>query len=414
MRIFQNLNDIQTMAPKLKNPQHFPLEPDSFAHELSKKLCAKIHLAIEENSGSIGFDQYMNLALYEPNLGYYNAGLEKFGERGDFVTAPEISSLFSQCLAVQCEEILAKMSANACIFELGAGSGNMAVDLLQELLRKDALPQTYYIIEPSAELCQRQQQKITQKIPALKHRIVWLQSIPKQQFEGIILANEVVDAMPVKRIILDPIIAEYAVISNTEKGSTPFKWQQRKISLELQAAVQAMLDTLDQQLPKPYIADINFYVKPWLNTLNDILHKGVILISDYGYTRKDFFHPQRGLGSLVCHYRHHVHDDPFLYPGLQDITASVDFTTIAETATDIGMQVAGFTTQAHFLIGCGLEQFMVEQQQKNVVERLQLVHQVNRLTMPGEMGEKFKFIALSKAIDISLQGFNFLDHRMRL
>ena len=405
------------MARKLSKPL-LP-EPDIFAHELSKKLCAKIHAAIEENSGAIGFDQYMDLALYEPNLGYYTAGLEKFGEQGDFVTAPEISSLFARCLAVQCAEILAQMHTDACICELGAGSGSMAVDLLQELLHKDSLPKIYYIIEPCAELRQRQQQKIGQKIPTLKQRIVWLQSIPKQQFEGIIVANEVVDAMPVKRIIIDSVMAEYSVTSNTgtsnkKTGAAPFKWQQKDASPKLQTTVQAMLDTLDQPLPKPYIADINFYIQPWLHTLNDMLHKGVILISDYGYARKDFFHPQRGLGSLICHYRHQVHDDPFLYPGLQDITASVDFTTIAETATSMGMQVTGFTTQAHFLIACGLEQFMLEQQQKSTAERLQMVHQANRLTMPGEMGEKFKLIALSKAIDIPLQSFSFFDHRMRL
>ena len=188
----------------------------------------------------------------------------------------------------------------------------------------------------------------------------------------------------------------------------------KRINQTLRTTIQTMLDELREEIPTPYITEINFNIKPWLNSLNDVLKKGLILISDYGYPRQEFFHPQRNAGTLICHYRHHVHDDPFLYPGLQDITASVDFTAVAEAAVDIGMGVSGFTTQAHFLIACGLEQFVSDYETDDVIKRAQMTHQVCKLTMPGEMGEKFKFIGLSKSLDIQLCGFDFIDQRARL
>jgi SAM-dependent MidA family methyltransferase len=163
--------------------------------------------------------------------------------------------------------------------------------------------------------------------------------------------------------------------------------------------MQVMFNSLREMLATPYVTEINCNIKPWLNSLNDVLDEGLILISDYGYPRQEYFHPQRRAGTLICHYRHHAHDDPFLYPGLQDITASVDFTTVAETAVDAGLHVSGFTTQAHFLIACG---------------RSKMTHQVSKLTMPGEMGEKFKFIGLTKKLDNQLCGFDFIDQRSRL
>lgn len=388
-------------------------EPDDVALRISERLTQNIRLAITEGAGSISFARYMQMALYEPGLGYYNTAAEKFGEQGDFVTAPELSALFSQCLARQCAQILEEISATACILEFGSGSGTMAIHILQELQNQNALPATYYIIEPSAELRQRQQQKMSLEIPQLKQLVVWLECLPDEQIEGVILANEVLDAMPVRRIILNQQIMEYAVSCGTEAGK-PFVWCKQDIEPQLQDEVHAMLEPLAEELPIPYVADINFFIRPWLNSLNDILHKGVILISDYGYPRYEFFHPQRCMGSLICHYRHHVHDDPFLYPGLQDITASVDFTSVAESASDIGLEVAGFTTQAHFLIACGLEQLIEDRQNKNFLARLKLLQQANRLILPGEMGEKFKFIGLSKSCSIPLQGFSFIDHRARL
>jgi SAM-dependent MidA family methyltransferase len=388
--------------------------PDEFALKLSQNLREKIRLAILENNGSIGFEQYMQIALYEPALGYYSAGSSKFGEQGDFITAPELSSIFSRCLASQCQQVLSEISSG-CILELGPGTGVMAIDILRELERNNVLPRFYYMLEPSADLRQRQQQRVKNEIPHLEERIIWLERLPEKMIEGVILANEVIDAMPVKRIVFDHEIEEYAVTCESESsGQTRFQWVKKEFDQESMNIVQELLDTLKADLPKPYITEINFYIKPWLNSLNDILNKGLILISDYGYPRQEFFHPQRHAGTLICHYRHHAHDDPFLYPGLQDITASVDFTAVAEAAVDIGLHVSGFTTQAHFLIACGLDEIVSEHDSDDVAKKVEITHQVSRLTMPGEMGEKFKFIGLTKSLDIQLKGFDFIDQRARL
>jgi SAM-dependent MidA family methyltransferase len=221
--------------------------------------------------------------------------------------------------------------------------------------------------------------------------------------------------MPVKRIVIDSDIKEYAVTCDAgADDQTRFQWKKRDINEDLKSEIQAMFDMSRESMQTPYITEINCNIKPWLNSLNDVLDEGLILISDYGYPRQEYFHPQRHAGTLICHYRHQVHDDPFLYPGLQDITASVEFTTVAEAAVDAGLHVSGFTTQAHFLIACGLDQFVLEFETDDVAERLKMTQQVSQLTMPGEMGEKFKFIGLTRKLDNQLCGFSFIDQRSRL
>jgi len=388
--------------------------PDELALKLSESLQEKIRLAIIYNGGSISFEQYMQMALYEPGLGYYSAGSSKFGEQGDFVTAPEISPLFSRCIARQCQQVLSEISSSS-IFELGPGTGTMAIDIMRELKRNNSLPETYYLLEPSADLCQRQQLNIKNTIPQLEDRFVWLDRLPEEKLKGVILANEVIDAMPVKRIVIDNEIEEYAIACDAEANDQiRFQWIKKNIDEKLKVDLTELLDALGEPLTTPYVTEINCNIKPWLNSLNDILDEGLILISDYGYPRQEYFHPQRRAGTLICHYRHHAHDDPFLYPGLQDITASVDFTTVAETAVDAGLHVSGFTTQAHFLIACGIDQLVSEYETDDVVGRSKMTHQVSKLTMPGEMGEKFKFIGLTKKLDNQLCGFDFIDQRSRL
>ncbi len=394
-------------------------KPDKIALKLSESLQEKIRLAIMENGGSISFEQYMQMALYEPGLGYYSAGSSKFGEQGDFVTAPEISPLFSRCIARQCQQVLSEISSteawSSSIFELGPGTGAMAIDIMLELARSNTLPEIYYLLEPSADLRQRQQINIRNTIPQLEERFVWLDRLPEEKIKGVILANEVIDAMPVKRIVIDSDVKEYAVTCDFgANDETRFQWMKRELDEDLKSDMQEMFDMLGESLETPYITEINCNIKPWLMSLGDVLDDGLILISDYGYPRQEYFHPQRHAGTLICHYRHHVHDDPFLYPGLQDITASVEFTTVAEAAVDAGLCVSGFTTQAHFLIACGLDQFVSEFETDDVAERSKITQQVSKLTMPGEMGEKFKFIGLSKKLDIQLCGFSFIDQRSRL
>jgi len=392
--------------------------PDEFALKLSESLQEKIRLAIINNGGSISFEQYMKMALFEPGLGYYSAGSCKFGEQGDFVTAPEISPLFSRCIARQCQQVLSEISSaktSCSILELGPGTGVMAIDIMLELARNNTLPETYYLLEPSADLRQRQQDNIRNTIPHLEEHFVWLGSLPEEKISGVILANEVIDAMPVKRIVIDSEVEEYAVACDAgANNQIRFQLVRKNINEKLKVDIKELLRTLEEPLPKPYITEINCNIKPWLNSLNDVLDEGLILISDYGYPRQEYFHPQRQAGTLICHYRHHVHDDPFLYPGLQDITASVDFTAVAEAAIDVDLHVSGFTTQAHFLIACGLDLFVSECEADDVVARSKMTQQVSKLTMPGEMGEKFKFIGLTKVLDIHLCGFGFIDQRSRL
>lgn len=399
--------------------------PDEFALKLSDSLSAIIRTAIIENGGSISFEQYMQMALYEPAMGYYSAGSVKFGEEGDFVTAPEISSLFSRCIARQCQQVLSVLSSgdksSSCVLELGPGTGTMAIDIMREMERNNVLPDIYYLLEPSADLRERQQRKVEENIPHLADRMIWLDRLPEEKIQGVILANEIIDAMPVKRLVIDDLIEEIVVTCETEseaestvKQQIKFSEARKEIDASLRKISQEIIDSLPEDLSGPYITEINCHIKPWLKSLDDILDKGLILISDYGYPRHEFFHPQRKMGTLICHYRHHAHADPFLYPGLQDITASVDFTSVAEAATDVGLHVSGFTTQAHFLIACGLDQFIPEVDLDDAASRATLTQQVSKLTMPGEMGEKFKFIALSKSLDIQYQGFGFVDQRARL
>jgi len=291
----------------------------------------------------------------------------------------------------------------------------MAIDIMRELKRNNSLPETYYLLEPSADLRQRQQLNIKKTIPQLEQRFVWLDRLPEEKIKGVILANEVIDAVPVKRIVIDSEIEEYAVACDAEANDQiRFQWIKKNIDEKLKVDLTELLGALGEPLTTPYVTEINCNIKPWLSSINDVLDEGLILISDYGYPRQEYFHPQRQTGTLICHYRHHAHDDPFLYPGLQDITASVDFTTVAEAAVDAGLHVSGFTTQAHFLIACGLDQFVSEYDTDDTVERSKMTHQVSKLTMPGEMGEKFKFIGLTKALDIQLCGFSFIDQRSRL
>jgi len=352
----------------------------------------------------------MELALYEPGLGYYTAGARKFGEEGDYVTAPELSSLYSRCIARQCRQILDALN-NGSILELGPGTGIMACDIMQELEHLDCLPVQYLMLEISADLKDRQQHLVKQRIPHLVERIHWLDSLPSNEFAGLILANEVLDAMPVHRIsVKEDSVEELCVGIDHDQ----FIWLYRPAENKLLNQVRIILKSLKNSLPSTYISEINCVIQPWMNSLNDSLHRGAMLFMDYGYPRQEYYHPQRTEGSMLCHYRHRVHADPFLYPGLQDITTSVDFTRVAEVATDADLNLGGYTTQAHFLIGCGLPEIVGENESTTNQDSVELSRQARILTMPGEMGERFKVMALTKNLDIPLVGFQFIDHRSRL
>lgn len=350
------------------------------------------------------------MALYEPGLGYYSGGARKFGSAGDFVTAPEISGLFTQCLARQCSQIIAELTQSS-ILELGPGSGRMACDLLLELDQINALPEKYFMLELSADLRQRQQRQVHEKIPHLEHRVIWLDRLPQTPFQGIILGNEVLDAMPVHRLIRQNNIFHELCVRNTEDG---FGWETVSLTDRLLLLVESRLREVTGNLPGGYITEINSQVDSWLNSLAALITRGVMLFIDYGYPRHEYYHPQRTEGTLLCHYRHYAHDDPFLYPGLQDITASVDFTTVAEAADRAGLRTSGFISQAHFLMNNGLDELLNRNQLTSTAEHAELGRQARMLTMPGEMGERFKVIALTKDFSVPLAGFRTFDQRSRL
>ncbi|MFT5133233.1 MAG: SAM-dependent MidA family methyltransferase [Gammaproteobacteria bacterium] len=384
--------------------------PDEHALTHSLALQEVIRDQIKDNEGHISFSRFMQMALYEPGLGYYSAGAIKFGESGDFTTAPEISPLFSICLARQCAEVMNELD-QPMILELGAGTGVLASDLLKELQNLNSLPIKYYILEPGADLRQRQQDLLLARIPELMSKVCWLDALPEDGFEGLILANEVLDAMPVQRFRLGKKKIEELHVEWKEDG---FAWGRYDANDELTQKIENIIQDSTTSFDDGYTSEINGNLPAWIKSMSDCLRRGVMLFVDYGYSRHEYYHEQRSQGTLICHYRHRAQSDPFLYVGLQDISASVDFTAVAEAAVSAKLSVSGFTTQAYFLMACGLEQIMHERKDMSQIQQLEFSRQIKLLTLPGEMGERFKVIALSRDIETELAGFSLIDHRRRL
>ena len=394
---------------QLDNVAAYPT-PDNAAIKVSDQLVATIKQRIEQHLPAIPFQDYMTMALYEPGLGYYSAGSQKFGDAGDFVTAPEISPLFSRCVARQCADVIQELDAPV-VFELGAGSGVMARDIINELRSLEQLPDAYWILEPAADLRQRQQALLQDTVPWFFDRIVWLDALPQEQYDGVVLANEVVDALPVTRFCKsDDSFKELSV----GLADTGFTW----MSVDPGAELLLSLQQLEAKLPNPmahgYVSEINPGLGMWLSAVTEHLQQGLMLVVDYGYTRHEYYHPDRSEGTLLCYYRHRAHNDPFLFPGLQDITASVDFTSLAESAVNCGLEVRGYTTQAYFLMASGLQEMLIETDQTDARQLAMQSQQVRTLTMPGEMGERVKVMALCRNLKTLLRGFVLADQRARL
>ena len=368
--------------------------PEPAAAEHSARLVDAIRCDIEANGGWISFARYMELALYAPGLGYYTAGAHKFGEAGDFITAPELSPLFGRTLARQVAEIMANSTPH--ILELGAGSGKLAADMLGELEQLGSLPDSYSILEVSADLRERQRELIQQRLPHLFDRVCWLDALP-DTLSGAVVANEVLDALPVHLVHWqDSALNERGVAL----GESGFIWQERAILDDelLKAAGQI-------KTPDDYVSEICLAARGLINSLASRLTQGAMLFIDYGFGAREYYHPQRAQGTLMCHYRHHAHDDPFFLPGLQDITAHVNFTDVAECGIDVGMELLGYTNQAFFLINNKITDILKITSPENLREYLPLSAQLQKLTSPAEMGELFKVIALGKNLEQSLSGF---------
>ncbi|MGB7650291.1 MAG: SAM-dependent methyltransferase [Gallionella sp.] len=374
-------------------PNSLPL-PSPAALEHSTHLTQFIQHDIKAHGGWISFARYMELALYAPGLGYYTAGAHKFGEAGDFITAPELSVLFGKTLARQMQQIMAQSAPH--ILELGAGSGKLAVDILTELADLNALPDSYSILEVSADLRQRQRALMQEKLPHLLARVQWLDALP-EKFSGAMIANEVLDALPVHLVDWrDGTVLERGVVAN----DAGFVYAKRDIAdAELLAAAQNI------NVPDDYQSEICLAARGLMQSLAACLEQGALLLIDYGFGASEFYHPQRNRGTLMCHYRHHAHDDAFYLPGLQDITAHVNFTDIAECGIDAGLELLGYTNQAFFLINGGITDLLAQQDPENLRTYLPLSAQLQKLTSPSEMGDLFKVIAFGKNISSSLTGF---------
>ncbi|MGH8584358.1 MAG: class I SAM-dependent methyltransferase [Gammaproteobacteria bacterium] len=392
-------------------------EPDEEAWTLHVQLLEYIRRAIEAAPGSIAFERYMDLALYAPGLGYYSAGLAKFGTAGDFVTAPEVSSLFAGCLARQCHEILGYLQ-DGVILELGAGTGRLAAELLVELERLGRLPREYLILEPSADLRERQQAQLGTTLAGMASRVRWLDSLPETPITGIVLANEVLDAMPVARFRRDHRGVREQRVGWGPTG--PIWAHDMPAPLRLSEAVAALENGLGSALAVGYASEVNLMLRSWLAAISRCLLAGVLLAIDYGYTRREYYHPERRNGTLICHYRHRAHDDPLILAGLQDLSSFVDFTALAEHAAACDLQLGGYTTQAHFLMNCGLDQVLAEHGTRYTERYMRYAQQAQRLVMPGEMGERYKAMALCKGLPKyentghALLGFRSYEQRHRL
>ena len=387
----------------MQHPSALPeLTPAQSAH--SARLVDRIHDVIDAQAGWINFERFMEMALYEPGLGYYSAGSSKLGAGGDFVTAPEVSSLFSRCLATQCSEILQHVSGGA-ILEFGAGSGVMAADLLNELAVQGSLPERYLILEVSADLRERQRALVQERAPAHAARVEWLHRLP-EEFRGVVLANEVLDALPVQRFrIRGDQINSLGVTWQLGR----LDWSETRADAGLEAAVRGIEANTGERLSDGYTSEINMRLAPWIAGIAAALQEGVALFVDYGLPQRQYYRSERREGTLLCHFRHRFHDDPLINVGIQDIGAWVDFTAVAEAACAAGLGVAGFATQAHFLIGNGLEQLLAPADGHELASRVQLARQAMLLTLPGEMGERFKVIGLTRNFERPLRGFAVRD-----
>ncbi len=377
-------------------------EPSPEAREHSDRVAEHIRGEISASGGWISFARYMELALYAPGLGYYSAGSRKLGKAGDFVTAPEISPLYGQTLARQVKQVLDAGFDE--VLEVGAGSGALAATLLEELERAGRTPRNYLILELSADLRERSRDTLASRVPHLLERVAWLNRLPPA-FSGVVLGNEVLDAMPVHVVRTQGGRVEEGGVG---VRSDRLDWSWRLASGGPLDAARAL------KLPEGFRTEIQLAARGFMRSLAGVLEKGAALFVDYGFPEKEFYHPQRKDGTLMCHYRHHAHADPFFLPGLQDITSHVDFSAIAASARSGGLELLGYTGQAQFLVNCGITEVMSRTPPEDEARFLPFANQANRLMSPAEMGELFKVIALGRGFAAPLLGFREGDRRQAL
>ncbi|TNJ35752.1 class I SAM-dependent methyltransferase [Arenimonas terrae] len=374
--------------------------PDADALAHSQRLLALIRAQIAAGGGAIPFSRYMELALYAPGLGYYSAGALKFGAEGDFVTSPELGPTFAECVAHCAVQVIAQLGGDADFFEIGGGSGAFAEAALRQMQAYGAVPARYRILEPSADLRERQRARLSAALPAdLFARVEWLNGPPETPWRGMLFANEVLDALPTPRFVLHDgeVYEEYVALA---ADGALIRVDQPADAL-LRAAVRHIEHDVGAPFAEGYRSEVLPQLPYWIQAVGGLLQDGAMLFVDYGYPRREFYLPERSDGTLVCHHRHTAHGDPFHLPGLQDITAFVDFTAVAEAGINAGFDLAGYCAQASFLVNNGLpERLAAIEEIGDGVERHRRHNEVKRLTLPGEMGERFQAIGFQRGVDI--------------
>jgi SAM-dependent MidA family methyltransferase len=377
--------------------------PDDSALAHSAQLARLIQEQVIAAGGAIPFSRFMELCLYAPGLGYYSAGASKFGEAGDFVTAPELGPLFAACTADAIAPVIRQIGPEAQVVELGGGSGAFAEVALKRLLALDALPARYAILEPSADLRQRQQERLRERLnPLLGDLVEWIDGPPEEDWSGVLFANEVIDALPTPRftVTAGEIFEEHVALD----GEGRFIREDRPADPLLSAAVRHVERQLDAPFAHGYRSELLPQLPYWIQAVAGGMQAGAMLFVDYGYPRREYYAPHRSDGTLRAFRRHHLVADAHAWPGLQDITASVDFTALAEAGTGAGFEFSGYCNQASFLLGNGLEQRLAEAEAKArdeaAVHRLR--QEAKRLTLPSEMGERFQAMGFARDVEFGV------------
>jgi SAM-dependent MidA family methyltransferase len=374
------------------------IDPAALAH--SERLRAIIQEQIFASGGAIPFSRFMELCLYAPGLGYYSAGATKFGAAGDFVTAPELGPLFAACVADSVAPVLRQLGPDARWLELGGGSGAFAEVALKRLLALDALPARYAILEPSADLRERQRERLQQRLnPLLLDLVEWVDGPIAEPWDGVLFANEVIDALPTPRFLVraGEVYEEHVALD----GEGRFIRVDRPADALLAAAVRHVESQLDAPLPDGYRSELLPQLPYWIQAVVGGLRRGALLFIDYGHDRRAYYDPARDDGTLRAFHRHQVSGDVHALPGLQDLTASVDFTAVAEACSGAGFDFTGYCSQASYLIGNGIEQRLAdaEAHARDESGRYRLRQEAKRLTLPGEMGERFQVMGFAREVE---------------
>ncbi|AXK72941.1 class I SAM-dependent methyltransferase [Lysobacter sp. TY2-98] len=383
--------------PAARAASELPL-PDEAARAHSTALARHIDAEIAANGGAIPFSRFMELALYAPGLGYYSAGATKFGEAGDFVTAPELGPVFAACVGDAVAPVLQQLGTSALMFELGGGTGAFAQVALMRLMELDALPARYLILEPSAQLRERQRARLFERLhPMLFELVEWVDGPVPHDWNGVLFANEVIDALPTPRFSIrgSEVMEQYVAV---EDGHFVTQW--RPADSMLLQAVRHVERRIGRALPDGYVSEVLPQLPYWIQAVAGGMKRGAMLFVDYGYARSEYYAADRRDGTLRAFYRHRMHDDAFAWPGLQDLTASVDFTALAEAGVAAGFDFAGYCSQASFLLGNGLAGVLSRiEHLEDDAERLRRTSEVKRLTLPTEMGERFQAMGFSKDVE---------------